>query len=117
MRFALSVGRSRNTHLPLLRISALTVAIFFGLLVVATISVEASQTNTNPPRSEPPPSGSDNLARKLDNSSGVISPPTQVDPGMTGIFFLRERKPPVSTLGTASLQNINFLQRARWCID
>ena len=45
------------------------------------------------------------------------SPHARASSNVTGIFFLRERKPPVSTVGTASLQNINFLQRARWCID
>jgi hypothetical protein len=59
------------------------VAIVLGLLAVATIPVAAAEHSAAPPSNEPSPNGSDNLSRKLDNSGGVISPPAQVDPGMT----------------------------------
>jgi hypothetical protein len=83
MSLAMSIKRSQSTRLSRLRLPALTVAIVFGLLAVATIPLEASERNGAPSSSEPSPNGSDNLSRKLDNSNGVISPPAQVDPGMT----------------------------------
>jgi len=57
------------------------------------------------------------LSQEQTANAIAISGSANVALRVTGIFFLRERKPPVSTVGTASLQNINFLQRARWCID
>jgi len=83
MRLAMSTGRSRRTRSSLLGLPTLIVAIVSGLLAVATIPLEAAEHNAAPRSNEPSPNGSDNLSRKLDNSNGVISPPAQVDPGMT----------------------------------
>jgi hypothetical protein len=81
----MSIGRSRSIRWALLRLPALTAAIVFGLLAIATISLQAAEQNAAPraPSNELSPNGSNNLSRKLDNSNGVISPPAQVDPGMT----------------------------------
>ena len=79
----MSYGQSRNTGMPLLRRAAFTVAIILGLLAGATISGQASQAGTGPSNNEPSPKDADTLSRKLNNSNGVISPPPQVDPGMS----------------------------------
>jgi hypothetical protein len=78
----MSFGRPRNTGMSLLHRTALILALILGLSAVATISVEASQAGTGRSNDEPSARGGDNLSRKLNNSNGVIPPPTQVDPGM-----------------------------------
>ena len=77
----MSIGRSRSPRSALLRLPALALAIVFGLLAVATVSLEAAEQSAAP--GNEPSNGSNDLSRKLDNSNGVISPPAQVDPGMT----------------------------------
>jgi len=74
----MSIRRLRNT----LRGAALILAIVLGLLAIETISIEASQVQTGQSSKEPSPNSSDNLSQKLNESKGVISPPTQVDPKM-----------------------------------
>jgi len=79
----MSYGQPRNTGMSLLRRTTLTVAIILGLLAGAPISGKASQAGSGPSNNEPSPKDADTLSRKLDNSNGVISPPPQVDPGMS----------------------------------
>jgi hypothetical protein len=103
------IERSRRTRSSLLGLPTLTGAIVLGLLAVATIPLEAAEHNTAPPSNEPSPNGSDNLSRKLDHSNGVISPPTQVDPGMTvkppsDAGSMRIIRPPGSSAQNPSVQ-------------
>jgi hypothetical protein len=86
---AVSLGQPRNTRMSAPRRAALIVAIVLGLLAHYNDRLEASQAgpgasnNPGPSNNEPSPNGSGNLSRKLDRDNGVISPPRQVDPGMS----------------------------------
>jgi hypothetical protein len=105
----MSIGRPQNTRVSLLRRAPLTVVVIFGLLTVATGSLEASQADTGPSSNQRSPNSSDNLSQKLNNSNGVISPPAQVDPGMkvkppTDAGSMRIIPPPGSPGGDPNVQ-------------
>jgi hypothetical protein len=67
-------------------------ALIAGLLLAVTGSAAAQDVRPNAPALEKPPAGDtssalpntgENLSSKLDRSDGVISPPGNVDPGIS----------------------------------
>jgi hypothetical protein len=78
-----STGQPRNTRMSSWRRAALIAAIVLGLLAPCNNPLEASQAGAGPSNNQPSPNDSDNLSRKLNHADGVISPPREVDPGMS----------------------------------